>query len=195
MRPALAAADDGDAADRALLDRIATGDAAAFEAFYRRHHRRLFRFLARVTGDAGRVEEALNDSMLAIWQGADRFGGQSRVLTWLFGIAWRQARKAERRDRHWQDREDVDAVEIADPHCFETAWHDAEQAARLEAGFATLSPAQRAVVELTYFSGCDQAEIAAILDCPIGTVKTRMFHARERLRALFGTDGDRKGGG
>ncbi len=175
-----------DPVDRALLDAIAAGDRAAFAEFHRRHYRRLFRFLLRVTGDPARVEEALNDTMLAVWQGAGGFGGRARVLTWLFGIAWRQARKAERRDRRWRDMAPIDDLPLADPHRLEDALETADLTAKLEAGFALLSPAHRAVVELTYYSGCDMAEAAAVLDCPVGTVKTRLFHARARLRAVLG---------
>lgn len=127
--------------------------------------------------------------MLAVWQGAERFGGKARVLTWMFGIAWRQARKAERRDRRWRDMDAIDALTLESPERIDEAFETADLAARLEAGFAALSPAHRAVVELTYYSGCDMAEIAAILDCPVGTVKTRLFHARARLRTVLGVGG------
>ncbi len=184
-----------DPVDQALLEAIAAGDRAAFGQFHRRHYRRLFRFLLRVTGDPARVEEALNDTMLAVWQGASDFGGRSRVLTWLFGIAWRQARKAERRDRRWRAMEPIDDLPLADPRPLEEALETADLKAKLEAGFAQLTPAHRAVVELTYYSGCDLAEVAAILDCPVGTVKTRLFHARARLRAVLGVGGPGSGTG
>lgn len=183
--PGHAATDPDDAIDRQLLSAIARGDRAAFAAFHARHHRRLFRFLARISGNPARVDEALNDTLFAVWTSAERFAGTARVTTWLFGIAWRQHQKAVRRDRRWIDLDDIDDVAIADPHRHDEAFEAADLAARLEAGFARLSPPQRAVVELSYFNGCDTAEIARILDCPVGTVKTRMFHARARLRALL----------
>src|SRR5690349_2225475 len=85
-----------EAQDLALIGRIASGDLAAFEAFYREYHARLGRFLGLMTPHAAIVEEALNDTMLVVWRRAATFNGQSKVSTWLFAIAYRTALKALR---------------------------------------------------------------------------------------------------
>lgn len=167
-----------------LLARAAGGDRMAFEALYRAYHPRLTRFLERVTRRPAIVEEVLNDTMLVVWQRADDYNGRSKVSTWVFGIAYRKALKAlSRLQDGVADEADVEeAVTTSEP--------DVEvQRLQIKAVFqnalASLSPSQRAVVELTYFEGHAYRDIAEIMDCPVGTVKTRMFHAHRKLKSLL----------
>jgi RNA polymerase sigma-70 factor (ECF subfamily) len=116
-----------------------------------------------------------------VWQDASRFELRSKVSTWIFGIAWRKALKAlERQKRHDVPQESPD--EVAGPDEVASALENREWLAR---ALGRLSPDQRLVVELTFFVGCSYQEIAEIADCPVNTVKTRMFHARHRLRDLL----------
>ena len=85
-----------DAEDVALIGRVARGELAAFEAFYRSYHARLHRFLGLMTPQSAIVEEVLNDTMLVVWNRAATFNGQSKVSTWVFSIAYRTALKALR---------------------------------------------------------------------------------------------------
>ena len=181
--------DDGEPAEKRLIGRVAEGDLRAFEQLYRAYHPRLTRFLDRMTRRRALVDEALNDTMLVVWNRAARFDGSSRLSTWIFAIAYRKALKALQR----QDEA------IADDALEERPTPDAgpeQQAQNRQAGeqlvraLAALSGDHRAVVVLTYFHGMGYREIAQIVDCPVDTVKTRMFHARRRLRALLVGDAE-----
>jgi RNA polymerase sigma-70 factor (ECF subfamily) len=172
-----------------LLVRIAAGDRAAFEALYRCYFPRLTRFLRRLMLQSHLVEEVLNDAMLVVWRKASTFNGQSKVSTWIFAIAFRRALKARSR---FDDPVECD-VELHDEGSLqpEEQLMHRQLGATLDRALRTISAEQRAVVELTYFHGCRYQEIANIMGCPVETVKTRMFHARRRLRiALSGSKED-----
>ena len=177
-----------DEVERELLRRCAEGERAAFEELYGRYYRRVFGFALKITRRADLVEEVVNDVLLAVWREAARFDGRSRVSSWIFGIAWRQSLKALERDRR---RSALEAESVAHREVFDPSPGPERAAAARERGGAVrraitaLSPEQRAVVELTFFEGLSYPEIAAILACPVNTVKTRMFHARRKLRELL----------
>ena len=176
-----------DADDLELLARVAEFDRRAFETLYRRYHRRLLAYLLRVLG--GRVEEAeeaLDDTFYAAWVGARSFRGGSRVSSWLFGIAYRKGLKAL--ERHGRRREVAIEDGAAEPPAPDSPRLDLERqelARAVAAALAVLPREQRRVVELTYYRGLSYPEISALVGVPVGTVKTRMFHARRRLRALL----------
>ncbi len=171
-------------ADAALIAAVATGDIAAFERLHKRYHRRVFGFALRLTGRFDLAEEVVNDTMMTVWRKASGFEGRSKVSTWILGVAYRTAIKARRKseperlhdelDEQMQtDRTGLDEIEII---------FDRE---RIAAALQRLPIEQRAIVELTYHYGYKLAEIAQITECPVGTVKSRMFHARAKLRALL----------
>ncbi|HEX9942718.1 MAG TPA: sigma-70 family RNA polymerase sigma factor [Thermoanaerobaculia bacterium] len=167
----------------ALLRRVAAKDRKAFEALYHLYYRRLFGYLLKLTRRADLVEEVLNDVMLAVWKGAPGFDGRSRPSTWIFGIAYHKALKAlARRPEQPEETEGPEPVDSEEP---ESLAARRELAGVLGRALGTLSPEQRAVVELTYYYGMAYQEIAEIVGCPVNTVKTRMFHARRRLRELL----------
>ena len=172
----------GDAHELELLHRTAAGDRSAFEALYHVYHRRLARFLTRMTRHPDLAEEIINDTMWIVWQHAGEFRGASRVSTWVMGIAYRRALKAFRRASVKLVPVEYDAVDDA---AQTDACAEVEGFERVELvthALAELPLEQRLVVELTYYLGHSCAEIAEILDCPVNTVKTRMFHARRKLR-------------
>jgi RNA polymerase sigma factor (sigma-70 family) len=181
--PRNAGLDAAESVEARLLARIAGGELQAFETLYRAYHPRLCRFLDRITRRPALVEEVLNDTMLVVWQHADRYNGRCKVSTWIFAIAYRKALKWLRR---WDDAVEATSDEVA---AAETG--PEQQADRhsvqivLRNALARLSAEQRAVVDLTYFHGIGYREIAQIIECPVDTVRTRMFHARRRLRALL----------
>jgi RNA polymerase sigma factor (sigma-70 family) len=130
------------------------------------------------------VEEVLNDVMLAIWKGAASFDGRSRPSTWIFGIAYHKALKALARQPREAD-EETERPEPVDWEEPESLAVRRELATVLGRALGALSPDQRAVVELTYYYGLAYQEISEIVGCPVNTVKTRMFHARRRLKELL----------
>ena len=167
-----------------LLARIAEGDLRAFEDLYRIYHPRLTRFLMNLLRRRHLAEEVLNDTMMVVWRRADRFNGASQVSTWIFAIAYRSALKALSRldepieDKHAETHESPEAGP-------EQMVGLRQVQERLSAALAGLSPEHRAVVDLTYFHEMGYREIAEVLNCPVDTVKTRMFYARRRLKAVL----------
>jgi len=171
-----------DAADDAvLLGRVARGDVSAFESLYRRYRPRVRRFLEQRTRGSHLIDEILNDTMLVIWRSAGTFRLRSTVSTWILGIASRKRLKAiERSDHSVLDPDECRAPDDLEEHVFRR-----EVRVRLDRALESLSPEQRTVVVLTYYEGYSCREIARIVGCPVDTVKTRMFHARRRLKALL----------
>lgn len=171
--------------DLLLLARIREGDRSAFEQLYRLYHPRLSRFLQTLIRRPTLVEEVLNDTMMVVWNRPDSFHGASKLSTWIYAIAYRKAMKGLRQ----QDEavEDKDAERRESP---EDGPEDASGRTRvhqlLRQAMAELTAAHRAVVDLTYFHELGYREIAEILECPVDTVKTRMFHARRHLRKRLG---------
>jgi len=171
-----------------LVSLVAMEDVRAFEALYRAYHPRLRRFLRGMLRQATMVDEVLDDTMLVAWRKAHTFDGTSQVSTWLFAIAYRQALKALRR-LDWSLPDPVDEP-IAPPESEpDRELAQVQLRARLDDALAHLSPEHRAVIDLTYFQGYSCKEIAEITDCPVATVKTRMFYARRRMKALLGDAG------
>jgi len=173
--------DCADARDARLVGRIALGDRRAFEALYRDFRPRLSRFLINVLRRDQLAEEVLNDALLVVWRHPERYNGRSKVSTWIFAIAYRQAMRAlSRCDDPVEDRSaETRPSGEAGP---EQALGRRQAQDVLWRAIGQLSPEHRAVIHLTYFHEIGYREIAELMDCPPDTVKTRMFHARRRLK-------------
>ena len=168
-----------------LIARIVTGDLRAFEQLYRIYHPRLSRFLINILRQPQLVEEALHDTLMVVWKRPESFNGTSKVSTWIFAIAYRTALKA--RSRYDAPVEDVHAERRPSPDADpEQALGVGQMQQVLSTALDQLSADHRAVVDLTYFHEAGYREIAEIMDCPVGTVKTRMLHARRRLKDILG---------
>jgi RNA polymerase sigma factor (sigma-70 family) len=168
-----------------LIARVAERDLEAFEQLYRIYHRRLSRFLFNLLRRPSVIEEVLNDTMMVVWEGAGSFNGASKLSTWIFTIAYRKAAKALRRQDEPMEDDRSEELASLDAGPDEELAQERRQALLAEA-VATLSSDHRAVVDLTYFHEMGYREIAGIMDCPVDTVKTRMFHARRHLRRKLG---------
>jgi RNA polymerase sigma-70 factor (ECF subfamily) len=164
-----------------LLARVREGDLHAFERRYRIYQPRLARFLFNLVGRPQLVEEVLDDTMMVVWETAGSFRGTSKLSTWIFSIAYRKAIKAKMRWPDPVEDQPFDTRVSNDPGPDDELHHQRLHDALLEA-MEELSPDHRAVVDLTYFHGLGYREIAEIMNCPVDTVKTRMFHARRRLK-------------
>ena len=167
-----------------LFRRVARQDRQAFEELYNLYYRRLFSFLLRFTRRTDLVEEILNDAMFAVWQKAAGFQERSRVSTWIFGIAYRKALKRIERQVRLPQEISPEEAGLHEQGAPDPNFELRELKDALQASLDKLSPEHRAVVELTYQHGYSCREIAKIVDCPVNTVKTRMFHARRRLREM-----------
>jgi RNA polymerase sigma factor (sigma-70 family) len=169
--------------DLRLLRRVAGHDREAFEALYRAYHPRLQRYLSRYLRSSGAIEDVIHEVMLAVWQQADRFREASRVSTWIFGIAYHKALEELRRASNRPFAVPSERLELSSPP---VESHPGLRVA-LEQALARLPEEQRTAVELTYIQGHSYPEIARLMDCPVNTVKTRMFHARRKLRGMLAT--------
>ncbi|MEU4829815.1 sigma-70 family RNA polymerase sigma factor [Streptosporangium sp. NPDC023615] len=163
--------------DARLLAGVADGDAAALTALYERYARPLFSFLYRLAGDRGTAEEILQDTLLAVWRSAGTYRSRSSVSTWLFGVARRQAHNRLRGAPPPPAAEPPDA---ADPLPGPEELAVGEE--RVRAALARLPLAQREVVVLAFLGDLGHREIAQVLEIPVGTVKSRLHHARATLR-------------
>ena len=174
-------------ADIDLIAAVAGHDEAAFKTLYMRYYVRLRQFILRVTRRTDLAEEILNDTFFTVWNKAGNFGGFSSVSTWIFGIGYNKCLKALERTERWQARyTDIDQEgEFSPDSSPDEAADDARLRGRVRVSLNQLSPEQRMVFELTHFMGYSYSEIAAVADCSVNTVKTRMFHARRKLQALL----------
>jgi RNA polymerase sigma-70 factor (ECF subfamily) len=171
-----------DEGDRRLLARVAAGDREAFRELYIAYHRRLARFLTRLTRRYEVAEEVINDTLWVVWRKAGDFRGDSRVSTWIMGIAYRRALKALRA----RSRVLADAVPLEnEPLVAPDELGAAETSEWILLAMRQLPTEQRLALEFAYGYGHSCEEIAQIMDCPVNTVKTRLFHGRAKLRALL----------
>lgn len=171
------------ASDMALVKAIAAGDAEAMRALYDRHATPLFRYALGRTGDRAAAEDAVQETMLATWRGAARFREESSVRTWLFGIC--RNRLAERAKRREFKAEVVPIDRLG-----ELSGGGATAAAVPETldfwrAFDRLADEHREVILLVFHYGFSLRETADLLEIPVGTVKSRVHHARRRLEAAL----------
>lgn len=168
-----------------LLAKVRAGDRAAFEQLYRMYEPRLRRFLWTLIKRPSLVEEVVDDTLMVMWNRPHSFHGASKLSTWLFSIAYRKAMRGLRKQDQAIEDKEADRRPSLDPGPDDTSTRARVQLLLSEA-IADLSPIHRAVVELTYVQELGYREIALILECPVDTVKTRMFHARRHLRRKLG---------
>jgi RNA polymerase sigma-70 factor (ECF subfamily) len=168
--------------DRDLLDKVAAGDREALRELYLIYHRQLANFLLRFTRCRDLVEEVINDTLYVVWCKASEFRGDSRLSTWIMGIAYRRALKTLRRRGHQL----FHAVPLENEYLPAPDELDAAETGEWVAlAMQQLPTDQRLTLELAYGQGYSCEEIAEIMHCPVSTVKTRMFHARGKLRTLL----------
>jgi RNA polymerase sigma-70 factor, ECF subfamily len=161
---------------------IARRDQAAFKQLHSRYERRIERFVTRRFRGCTSADDIANETLWIVWRNAGQFKGTSKVCTWIMGIAYHMGlkglRKAANRltdcqvpyDSDWGSHNPSFQRDISD-------W--------ITAGLACLPDEQRTALELAYHFGHSCDEIAVTLHCPVGTVKTRLYHGRRRLKHLL----------
>jgi len=162
--------------EQSLLDRVATGDKNALTQLYLLYHARIFKFVFRLTRSYATADEIVNDTMLVVWDKARSFRGESKVSTWIFGIAYKQTmRRVTRKQLQTSPLTDLD-----------DSGHDHDTTMEIEdwvrQGLHSLPAAQRLTIVLVFYLGLTYEETAKVTECPVNTVKTRMFHARRKLK-------------
>jgi len=175
--------------DRDLLRKAAQGNDSAFGELYDRYNVPIYNYLLRLIHEQTASEDLLQEVFVAAWQGAGRFRGRSSVKTWLFRIAHNQAVSWLRRNTKEQPSPQT-AVELPESAPGDETTPEAQIIASWQEGqiieaLDQLSEKHRAVVELTFVYDFSQREIADIMNCPTGTVKSRMSYALQRLNGIM----------
>lgn len=181
-----------DETSRALDDYLVvaaqSGDGAALNHLVRRWHRRLVAHAWRLTGRQDAAEEVAQTAWIEIMRGLPKLRDERAFRAWAYRIVTRHS--AKRVGKFIAERAAIDSLsaETEAEGCETTP--NGIDATRLHRAIAILSPAHRAAVALHYFEGLSVAEVAVALETPSGTIKTRLMHARNRLRSQFKGDDD-----
>lgn len=166
--------------DVELVRSVARGDRQALDVLYRRHAPWLVLRLSRRCGDRGVVDEAVQDTFVAVWRSAANFSGNGEPAAWIWGIAIRRLIDGLR--RHGRAPEPCAEVEGAQVVSVEEEVLLAVEHGDLGGAIGRLSPELRIVVQATLIDGLTTREAGRFLGIPAGTVKTRMMRARAQLR-------------
>ncbi|NML13618.1 RNA polymerase sigma factor [Azohydromonas caseinilytica] len=181
-----------------LLGRIGQGDEAAFRTLYRAFSRRLYAYVIRKIGHEAQAEEIVADTLYEVWKAPARFRGESQFSTWLIGIARNKvlmAFRSRKPDAVYEDLQEIaEVVASEDAGAFELL---ARQQRRegVQHCMERLSDDHRECIHLVFYEGMALAEVAQVQGCPENTVKTRLFHARQKLRNCLKLLLEREGGG
>lgn len=197
-------------ADALLVERVKRGDARAFELLVLKYRRRIERLVSRIVRDPDSVADVAQETFIRAYRALPNFRGESAFYTWLYRIAVNTARKEaaeQRRDPVVSESALAGADDEGDETSrAETALSDAETpeavlasreiAQAVNAAVEDLSEDLRQAVTLREIEGLSYEEIAQVMNCPIGTVRSRIFRAREaiaqRLRPLLDTPRGRR---
>jgi RNA polymerase sigma-70 factor, ECF subfamily len=180
--------------DEALVAQIARGDQAALGALYERFGRVVYSLVLRVVRSAQVAEEATQEAFLTVWRSADEYRASSgSARAWLLMIAHRRAvdrvRYEQRRIVATEPLDETTHAQVAEtaPSAAEEAWVVFERE-RLVRALAQIPDSERELIELAYFDGYTQSQLAGRLGLPLGTVKRRTFTGLRRLRTLLEAD-------
>jgi RNA polymerase sigma-70 factor, ECF subfamily len=173
-------------ADEELMPLAQQGDADAFEILYDRHASSVFSLAFRIVGDRAAAEEISQIAFLSAWRTTGRFDrNRGSVRTWMLSIVRNRAIDALRRDQVHQRRRAPEPPEADELTAPERTDHEAarrEEARAVQGSLRELPSDQSRVIELAYYGGFTQSEIAELLEVPLGTVKSRMRRGLDGLR-------------
>lgn len=181
--------------DEALVALVARGDDNAVAELYDRIGRMAYGLAYRVLRDARLAEDAVQEGFLAVWRTAATFSAdRAKASTWILTLVHRRAVDLVRREER-RRTESLDATVgyegASDPSAEEAAWLHFDRA-RVQDALKHLPDTQREAIELAYYGGFSQSELAERLGLPLGTIKSRMFAGLARLRQLL-DDGTAEG--
>ncbi|WP_372574982.1 RNA polymerase sigma factor [Ruegeria jejuensis] len=166
--------------DTELIERVGAGDKRAMHAFYIRHNDAVYAFAASRYGNAELASDCVHDTMLDVWRSASRFAGRSSVKTWLFSIARNKLVDALRKRGRLSFVDEMPDIEDIEPNP-EAAAIAAAEKARLHHCIKGLSGAQQSAIRLAFLEDLTYPEVAEVEDVPVGTIKTRIHHAKQAL--------------
>lgn len=172
-----------------LVRRMAEGESEALASLHAVHGQKMYTFALRLTGNPTLAEDVTQEALVAAWQSARRFRGEGRVRTWLLGIVHHVACKAMRRQR-WQPlSEDLSATLDSRALSPEEKVQAAELETCIRRGIETLSLKHRAALDLVFYQGLSMDEAAQVCGCPVGTIKSRLSHAKAHLKEVLASAG------
>lgn len=171
--------------DARVIEQLRARDMSAFEAFYKRHRPKLRAFIRGMVPSEQAVDEVFDDVMMVVWERIKDFEGRSKLSTWVYGIAYRRALKERKAPREVElpktHEETPDEGAAADGPLEQIT-----TTKKLQSVLGKLPDDQGSVVRLAYFEGLSYRDIGQVMDCPEDTVKTRMYHAKRKLKAALG---------
>ncbi len=178
--------------DTELIHQIAAKNKSALEELYHRYHLALFNYLLQTTQESASGEDLLQEIFLGVWEGASRFEGRSSVKTWLFRIAHFKSAEWLRNKKNHPENRTEDAFETL-PEQIEPSLESLAflkwNFTHIQTAIKQLSNTHREVIEFTFVHSLTVSEIAQILDCPIGTVKSRLHMALRQLNRILSAKG------
>jgi RNA polymerase sigma-70 factor (ECF subfamily) len=181
-----------DLTDSDLIIACVPNNEEAFAVLYQRYEKRVFQYLMTMMNEATLAEETLVEVMVAIWKGLNSFKGQSKVSTWIFGIAHHKAVDALRKVTS-QQRGSIPLdgiVETAESH--HNPLEDMQQkrmALLTNQALTTLSSDHREILHMAFYEELSYSEIAELLGIPVNTVKTRVYYAKQQLKKNLQAEG------
>ena len=177
--------------DQALVERVQKGDKAAFELLVSKYHRKIIRLISRLVRDPAEVEDVAQDAFIKAYRALPQFRGESAFYTWLYRIAVNTAKNyLATQGRRAPTSTEADAAEtfsdadqLRDINTPESMLMSKQIAETVNAAMAVLPEELRQAITLREIEGLSYEEIAEMMDCPIGTVRSRIFRAREAIAA------------
>jgi RNA polymerase sigma-70 factor, ECF subfamily len=190
--------------DAQLVERVKAGDRQAFELLVTKYERRVLRLLSRFIRDQAEMEDVAQETFIKAYRALPQFRGESAFYTWLYRIAVNTAKNylstqgrrpismSQLQSADAEDGESFDAEDVVeDINTPDAVLHSRQVAETVNAAIEALPPDLRTAITLREIEGLSYEEIAEAMSCPIGTVRSRIFRAREaiadRLRPLLGT--------
>ena len=171
--------------DTKILKLVNEGHEDAFAELYHRYSSDIFSYTFRLVSNPAIADDLIQEVFVAVWQGADRFQGNSSIKTWLFRIAHNKTmswlRSHYREQELEQDESLISDAELLPDVQSMLNW----RAEMIQQALGELRPNHRSVVELFYFTGLSYQDISKVVGCPVGTVKSRMSHALQHLNNIL----------
>ncbi|PKN98770.1 MAG: hypothetical protein CVU42_11170 [Chloroflexi bacterium HGW-Chloroflexi-4] len=170
--------------DDTLAIRLTAGDETALHELYAEYGKRLFAYALRLTNDHAKAEDVVQDVLVTVWRTAYRYRGEGRFIAWLLGIVHHTAMNAIRHTSIAisDAMEDTIASNTLPP---ENLTQRNMQSEWVKQGLESLDSDHRAVLELVFYQGLSMEEIAKVCQIPLGTVKSRLSYARQKLKGIL----------
>jgi len=165
--------------EQELVERIAAGDRQAFQLFYEQSYGKVARYVNKLVSNETLAEDVLTQTYMVAWQKMGSFKGSSRLATWLIGIARNIAFKEFRKNRI---HEPFNETYVAADNTSHLKPEQQDRKAKMKQALIALSANHREALELVFYQGLTYPEVSKIIDVPVNTIKTRIFHAKKALK-------------